>query len=237
MSTRFRWIALVLLVASATPADAGEKTVGDAYPLATCPVSKGKLGSMGEPVVLNHEGREIRLCCKGCVDKFRAGAAKYIMEIDAAIVAAQSAHYPVDTCLVSGKKLGGEHGTAIDLVVGNRLVRLCCGGCKKPILSDPAAAIAKLDAAVIAKQKASYPLDTCVITGKKLGDGAVDVVQANRLVRVCCKMCVDKVRQNPLAAFAKIDAAMKAHTDGEDADDDDADDEDADDEDDGDHDE
>jgi len=33
------------------------------------------------------------------------------------------------------------------LVVGNRLVQLCCGGCKAKVLKDPLAAFALIDAA------------------------------------------------------------------------------------------
>lgn len=37
-----------------------------------CPVSHEELGSMGEPFVFHHEGREVRLCCKMCREDFEA---------------------------------------------------------------------------------------------------------------------------------------------------------------------
>jgi len=54
------------------------------YPLDTCPVSGEKLGSMGKPVVIRHEGREVRLCCAGCIDKFKQDPAKYLKKLDEA---------------------------------------------------------------------------------------------------------------------------------------------------------
>ena len=47
------------------------------YPLTTCVVSGEKLGSMGKPVVVQHAGKEIQLCCKSCIKKFEADAAKF----------------------------------------------------------------------------------------------------------------------------------------------------------------
>jgi hypothetical protein len=44
----------------------------NSYPLSTCVVSGEALGSMGQPIVIDHEGVEVRLCCKGCVKKFNA---------------------------------------------------------------------------------------------------------------------------------------------------------------------
>ena len=41
------------------------------YTLKVCPVSDEKLGEMGDPYVFTHEGREIKLCCKGCLDDFK----------------------------------------------------------------------------------------------------------------------------------------------------------------------
>jgi Cu(I)/Ag(I) efflux system membrane fusion protein len=54
------------------------------YPLDTCVVSGQTLGSMGKPVVIQHNGREVRLCCAGCVDVFRNDPAKYLAILDAA---------------------------------------------------------------------------------------------------------------------------------------------------------
>jgi rRNA maturation protein Nop10 len=76
--------------------------------------------------------------------------------------------------------------------------------------AKPAAAPAKVaptDAEVISSQKPSYPLDTCPISGEKLGKDAVDVAKDGRLVRVCCKKCVAKV---DAAMIKKVDDAVIA---------------------------
>ena len=72
------------------PADAGVKApeaapaAAEAYPLDTCPVSGEKLGSMGDPVVVSHEGVEVRLCCKGCLKEFNADPKKFADIVTAA---------------------------------------------------------------------------------------------------------------------------------------------------------
>lgn len=52
-----------------------------AYPLTTCVVSGEKLGEMGPPVVINYQGTEVRFCCNGCVKKFNADPAKYLVKL------------------------------------------------------------------------------------------------------------------------------------------------------------
>ena len=54
------------------------------YPLKTCITDGEKLGSMGAPYVFTHEGREIKLCCKGCLDDFKKDSAKYMKQLDEA---------------------------------------------------------------------------------------------------------------------------------------------------------
>jgi len=64
--------------------------------------------------------------------------------------------YPLDTCVVSGEKLG-EMGTPIDYIYKqegqpDRLVRFCCKGCLKDFKKDPAKFLAKIDQAPTAKK-------------------------------------------------------------------------------------
>lgn len=117
------------------------------YPLETCPVSGEKLGEMGAPVDSVYRNRLVRFCCEDCKSKFLADPDKVIAKLDEAVVAAQGPKYPLATCVVSGDELGGAMGEPIDYVVGNRLIRLCCKGCKKQIAKDPLSFLAKLDAA------------------------------------------------------------------------------------------
>lgn len=47
-------------------------------PLDKCVVSGEALGSMGDPVVLTHNGQEVKLCCNDCVDGFNKEPEKYL---------------------------------------------------------------------------------------------------------------------------------------------------------------
>jgi hypothetical protein len=54
------------------------------YPLKTCVVSDEKFGGdMGDPYVFTYQGREVKLCCKGCLDDFNKEPAKYVKKMDA----------------------------------------------------------------------------------------------------------------------------------------------------------
>ena len=64
--------------------DGGSTAVNDAndsYPLKTCVVSGEELGSMGEPVVINHNGTTVKFCCKSCVDDFMAEPDKFLAKL------------------------------------------------------------------------------------------------------------------------------------------------------------
>lgn len=54
------------------------------YPLATCVVSGEKLGSMGAPKRIVHQGQEVKFCCADCVKKFNSDPQKYMRAIAAA---------------------------------------------------------------------------------------------------------------------------------------------------------
>jgi hypothetical protein len=182
--------------------EAATARVGDAYTLGVCPVSGEKLGSMGDPVVFIKDGKEIRLCCAGCQKKFDANAEAMIKDIDAKLIADQESHYPATTCINSGAELkdGG-----VSFVVGNRLLKTCCAKCEAKVKADPASFLAKLDQQVIEAQKADYKATTCPISGKPLGDAPVEIVVANRLVKLCCENCKGGVDKDPAAALSKLE--------------------------------
>ncbi len=191
------------------PASAADAS-GDVYTLDTCPVSGMKLGSMGDAIVKEINGREVRFCCGNCPDKFEADAATYTKNMDAAFAKQQMDVYPLSTCVVSGEKLGGDMGDPIDYVHNNRLVRFCCKGCVTKFEAEPAKFIAQLDKAIIHEQGASYSLTTCVVSGEKLGGDMgdpIDYVVANRLVRFCCKGCVTKFEAEPAKYLASLSGA------------------------------
>lgn len=196
------------LVATPVKADEGKVLGGDAYPLKVCVVSGKALDSMGGPVDHEYQGRTVKFCCKGCIAKFDADPASYMKKLDEAIIARQSRLYPLDVCPISGEKLG-TMGEPVNHIVGNRLVRLCCKGCVKSVDQNPEKVIAKLNAAVVAKQLPDYPVDVCVVSGEKLGEMGepVSYVWDNRLVRFCCKGCVKEFEKDPEKYLAKLDKA------------------------------
>lgn len=69
------------------------------------------------------------------------------------------------------------------------------------------AATTPTNAEVIAAQKPSYPLATCVVSGEKLGPDAVDNVKDGHLVRTCCSKCTAKV---DAASIKKVEDAVVA---------------------------
>ncbi len=163
---------------------------------------------MGEPVKYDYKGREIRLCCSGCIASFEKEPQKYFDQIDKAMIEDQLSHYPLETCMVSGKKLQGAMGEPINLIYKNRLVRLCCPACKEGLAKDPEGYIRKLDEAVIEKQKEKYPLEICVVSGEKISamEKPVDIVIANRLLRLCCPDCQKAIEKDPLTYLSKVES-------------------------------
>lgn len=116
--------------------------------------------------------------------------------------------YTLGTCPISGKALGPK---AVKKAYEGRDVRFCCGGCPAAFEKDLEASLAKLDAKMIEDQDAHYPLDICVVNkDHKLGDDAISKVYNNRLVKFCCKGCVEKFEADKAAFVKEIDEAVIA---------------------------
>lgn len=124
------------------------------YPVKTCLVSGEELGDMGDSIDRLYKNRLVRLCCKMCIRKFDKDPDSYIAELDKAVIEVQSKDYPMTTCPVSKEELGSM-GRPLDRIVGGRLVRLCCKGCKKKLAADPARFVAMVDAARAKASKAN----------------------------------------------------------------------------------
>lgn len=188
-----------------------ELTVTAPYLLDTCPITGNKLGSMGDPVIEIIDGREVRFCCAGCVDKFKSDKESRFKEIDAKMIAQQLPYYPLDICVISGEPLD-INGKSVDFIYGNRLFRVCCNDCKAELIANATKYVPELDEAIVKKQKRTYPMNTCVI-----GKGALDgmggpdyMIVGNRLVQLCCAGCRPKVIKDPLGTFAIIDEAKES---------------------------
>jgi YHS domain-containing protein len=82
----------------------------------------------------------------------------------------------------------------------------------EPAQPAPAAAAAAPasadDAAVIASQKPSYPLKTCVVCDAALPATAVDLVKDGRYAAVCSDECAKKFEAGKASYFQKIDKAV-----------------------------
>jgi len=183
---------------------------GDPYPLETCPVSGEKLDKDAVTVVLEGmkdtklNGTQVKFCCPKCVEGFKADPAKYTGKMNEAIVKA-AGEYPIKACIVMTDEVIDSDAKIV--VHHNRVYRLCCKKCVTRFERDPSKYVQEFESRVIAAQKPAYKAATCPVSGKPLGDGAVDIVLKDRLVRVCCPGCVGPVKADPAAAFAKIDAA------------------------------
>lgn len=180
------------------------------YPMNSC-VACGKIwGEQDAPLDIVFQGRLVRLCNAECVKAFGAQAAKWFKVLDDQIIAAQAATYPLTHCPVTDEELDKKPKY---VVIGTRLVETCCGDCKKELLGDgvkAAAALAKVDAALIAAQGQSYPLAACVVDDQPLGDAPVQTLHGVTLVRFCSEACEAKFKAGPKEFLAKLEAARRS---------------------------
>lgn len=121
--------------------------------------------------------------------------------------------YTLDTCAVSGSRLGSM-GDPVVRIYNGREVRFCCEGCIPEFEKDVAAGFAKVDEKIIAQQEPFYPLTHCVVKPEDPLDieGAHDIsaryVWNNRFVRFCCEGCVAKFEAEPEKYIAALDSAV-----------------------------
>jgi len=175
------------------------------YPLENCLVSGAPLGSMGDPINMLVDGRLVKLCCAGCIGTIKNDPDAATAKLDEKITERQLDRYPLDTCVISGAKLGSM-GEPVNVFHNNRLARLCCAGCLDAFHANPEDAMAKLDAAYADAQRDGYPLDTCVVSGAKLGSmgDPVELVAGTKLARFCCASCLPAFKQDPEKFLAKL---------------------------------
>ena len=181
------------------------------YPLDTCVVGGEGLDSMGGAKNVVVEGRLVRVCCKGCIRAVKKDPAKFIATVDAAVIEAQKASYPLEVCAVAGSNLA-KAKAPVDVVIGTRLVRVCCGNCAKKVKANPEPFLAKVDAALIEAQLETYPLEACLVSNEPLDamGAPQDFLYGTRLVRTCCAGCKRGFMRNPAEMLAKLDEAQAA---------------------------
>jgi hypothetical protein len=83
--------------------------------------------------------------------------------------------------------------------------------------SSAAKSASAVDAELIARARASYPLKTCLVSDEPLGSmgepaGYVHRApgQPARVIFVCCAGCIDDFKANPAKFLPKLDAAAPA---------------------------
>jgi len=152
------------------------------YPLEICLVTGDPLepSTWVEVVV---EERLVRLASGAAADEVLRNPSPWLVALDKAVVARESAEYPLDTCVVCDEPLDAD-GEVVDCVYGTRLLRCCQPDCCVEAHSRPQPALAKVDAAYAAAQRATYPLDTCLVTGLVLGPDAVEHIHGTTLGRL-----------------------------------------------------
>lgn len=93
-----------------------------------CPVMGG---AIDKSLYVDHAGKRVYMCCKGCTGAIKKDPAKYIKKLEAegiTVAALQT------TCPVTGGKIDKSLYVDHD---GKRIY-LCCKGCIDPVQKDPA---------------------------------------------------------------------------------------------------
>ena len=117
----------------------------------------------------------------------------------------KSKPYPLDTCVVSGEKFGGDMGEPYVFAHEGREIKLCCKSCKKDFDKAPKPFVAKVDEA--AKKVKAYPLKTCIMSGEPLPADAPASVYKEQEFKFCCKDCKKNFAKDPAKNAAKLPKA------------------------------
>lgn len=193
---------------SASPGSQTAHPDSDGYYLGVCALCGARLGSKGESHEIVHEGRQLRFCSFSCVGLFNANPNAALARVDRVMIEDQRPHYPIDHSIVSGEPLGAQ---PFDCIWGNRLFRVRNEAERDSVFREPTRYISLLDAEVIRVQTPTYGMPSkCPVQGDILSsDRPIDIVVANRMVRVCCGMCVRAVRARPVQYLAMVDYANR----------------------------
>jgi Cu(I)/Ag(I) efflux system membrane fusion protein len=149
-----------------------------------CPIRNDPLGSMGVPVKLTLEGKQVFVCCKGCIAEANSGPSRTFSRVE------------------EFKKKGSAY--AATLVVAPATTQL------SP--EELAEIRANLEMLSPKEQKTAAEQHICPILGKTLGSMGVPIkvkLGWDGSLYVCCKSCVPKALKNPEETLQKI-AGFKA---------------------------
>jgi len=93
----------------------------------------------------NHPIMNVAACL--LVAAFLGGCASQPSTVATTTTPAKAKPYPLDTCAVSGEKLGGSMGEPYVFVYEGQEVKLCCKSCLKDFNKEPAKFVKKIDEA------------------------------------------------------------------------------------------
>lgn len=180
----------------------------DAYYLSTCPLCGRLLGSRGDAIEITHHGRSVRVCTAECAARFDADPANAILTVDIQLIADQRPFYPTTRSIIDSQPLGDR---PIEFIWGNRLFVARDAADRDAVLRDPSAAMRTLNRLVVEHQRHGYGMpDTCPVQGVILpNESRIDIVVANRMIRVCCARCARVVRARPYQYIAMVDFANR----------------------------
>ncbi len=102
----------------------------------TCPVMGGKIN---KNLYVEHEGKRIYVCCKGCIDAVTKSPAKYIEKLEKEGVTLEAVQ---TLCPVMGGKINKDLFVDVD----GRRIYVCCKACIDEVKADPQKYIKKLEA-------------------------------------------------------------------------------------------
>lgn len=176
------------------------------YPLEICIVTARPLGA--DVVDHIHANRLVRLADADAAKAFAADPARHLKALDARIIADQLAAYPLEKCPIGGPL--GSMGEPVNMVIMNRLVRLCCASCIDGVNLDPAKVMVLLDAGYAAAQRDRYPLSTCVVAeNSRLGSMGepIERVAGTTLLRFCCAGCLPAFEKDPATYVKRVQDA------------------------------
>ena len=109
-------------------------------PQTTCPVMGGKIK---KDLYLDHDGKRVYVCCKGCIGTAKKDPQKYVKKLEAEGVTVAKVQ---TTCPVMGGKINKDLYVDHD---GKR-VYVCCKGCIAAVEEQPEKYIKKLKTAGVA---------------------------------------------------------------------------------------
>lgn len=183
------------------------KRQGDPFYVTWCATCAKPRYRTGQSILFMHGDRELRFCCKECVETFDSDPAAAITALDRRLIEDQLPHYPLTSSIVSDKPLG-EH--PVEVIWNNRLFRLADEAERATLMNDPMRFQRLLDDEVIKAQDPIYGPSKCPVQGEFFDESEIRrIVIGNRMIKLCCGNCVRVVRANPGQYLVMVDSSNR----------------------------